>query len=445
MDAPQPKTLTESAVLPIARIDPTAAGERLFAVDALRGFALFGILLVNMSMFSTPVYVAMMDTPWWTSPADHVAEFLVRLLAESKFYVLFSFLFGLGMALQMRRIESRGGAFVRIYVRRLLVLLGIGLCHALLLWFGDILTLYALIGFLLLLFRKRRNKAILIWAGIVYCLPLLLVVGSTAAVEIGRLFPESAATLQEEFANVERDTFAWAEYSVRVYSTGSFREIFFHRLQNHADILWGLVIMAPVVLTMFLLGLYVGRRGILHDPAAHKHLLWGLVLWGLPLGLIGNAAYTTLAAGTSRAMPTWMGASAYLGCWVGGPLLSFGYAAGLVLLVQRDAWRRHLAPLAAVGRMALTNYLLQTLICTTLFYSYGFGLFGKVGPAWGVVLSIAIYAVQVPLSVLWLRRFRFGPMEWLWRSLTYLRWQPMRVRPVLPPPTQGLITPQPGS
>ena len=439
MDTAQPKTLSYAAVLPVARVDPTPAGDRLFAVDALRGFALLGILLVNMSMFSAPLYVAMMDTPWWTSPADRVAEFLVRVLAESKFYVLFSFLFGLGMALQMRRIEARGGTFVRIYVRRLLVLLGIGVCHALLLWFGDILTLYALVGFLLLLFRKRHDRTIRIWAAIVYCVPLLLVIGGTAAVELGRLFPESAAALQAEFANVDQNMAAWAEYSVRIYRTGSFAEIFQHRLQNHYDFLWGVALMTPVVLTMFLLGLYVGRRRILDDPAAHKRLLRSLVIGGLPLGLIGNVAYATLALETSRAVPTWTSALAYVGCWAGGPLLSFGYAAALVLLVQHDVWRQRLAPLAAVGRMALTNYLLQTLICTTLFYSYGFGLFGKVGPAWGVLLSIAIYAIQVPISVLWLRRFRFGPLEWLWRSLTYLRWQPMQARPSLPEPTQGLI------
>jgi uncharacterized protein len=108
--------------------------------------------------------------------------------------------------------------------------------------------------------------------------------------------------------------------------------------------------------------------------------------------------------------------------------MALGYGAGIVLLIQRDFWKKCLAPLQAVGRMALTNYLLQTLICTTLFYSYGLGLYGKVGPAAAVLLTIAIYLFQVAFSLLWIRRFRFGPAEWLWRSATYGRLQPMRIR-----------------
>jgi uncharacterized protein len=112
---------------------------------------------------------------------------------------------------------------------------------------------------------------------------------------------------------------------------------------------------------------------------------------------------------------------------VAAPALALFYASTILLLTQREAWRRRLAPLAAVGRMALSNYLLQSLVCTTIFYSYGLALFDKVGPALGLLLTVAIFLVQVPLSVWWLRRFQFGPVEWLWRSLTYWRVQPLRV------------------
>jgi uncharacterized protein len=422
-------------------VEPVTPAERLAAVDTLRGFALFGVLLVNMALFSGPLYVLMMDRPWWTSPADRVAELLVRTFAEGKFYTLFSFLFGLGMAIQMQRVEARGVRFARLYVRRLLVLLAIGLCHGLLLWYGDILTVYALLGFVLLLFRRRAGKTILIWALVVYCLPLIAVSSWTAMAELGRLFPESAVQMHETFIRLERETVEWAQYSLQVYGSGSFGQIFRHRLDNQRDILWGTLFMLPVVLAMFLLGLYAGRRRLLHEPEAHLPLLRRLAVWGLPFGVLCNAGFAASFEWSSRVEPSWASLAGYILYLIGTTPLSFGYAAAIVLLVQRETWRRRLSPLAAVGRMALTNYLLQTLICTTLFYSYGLAWFGKVGPALGVLLTVAIYLAQIPFSVWWLRHFRFGPLEWLWRSLTYLRWQPMRLaRPGgLPPPTQGLV------
>jgi len=166
-----------------------------------------------------------------------------------------------------------------------------------------------------------------------------------------------------------------------------------------------------------------------------------LATFGLAFGLLCNVAYTLLSELGNREGMTPLYFAGYAIEWLGVPPLSFGYAAIIVLLVRSPRWRRWLSPLAAVGRTALTNYLLQTLVCTTLFYGYGFGLFGKVGPAAGLLLSVAIYIAQLPLSVWWLRHFRFGPAEWLWRSLTYMRLQPMCLpRPRgLPPPTQGLI------
>jgi uncharacterized protein len=424
----------------VGRSGPVPAGERLVAVDTLRGFAVFGILLVNMAFFSAPVYIFQSDVRWWTATPDRVAEFAIRTLAEGKFYTLFSFLFGLGMALQMQRIEARGGRFVRTYVRRLLVLLVIGLCHALLLWFGDILTAYAVLGFPLLLFRKWGNRTILIWALVCYVLPLLVVGALTAGYELSIQDPKVAAETAQSLAYADAGMLTAAERSIAIYSRGSFAEIFLHRLENCRDALVALALMVPVIFTMFLLGLYAGRQRLLHEPERHPRLLRRLVVWGLPLGLLCNVGYAAALEWSSRIEPSWALWAGYAVYTVGMPLLSFGYAAGIVLLVQQEPWRTRLAPLAAVGRMALTNYLLQTLICTTLFYSYGLSWFGRMGPALGVLLTVAIYALRVPLSVWWLNRFRFGPAEWLWRSLTYGRWQRMRLAHAgFPPPTQGLI------
>jgi len=148
--------------------------------------------------------------------------------------------------------------------------------------------------------------------------------------------------------------------------------------------------------------------------------------WGLGLGLSGNFGFIVTADWSDPVLPSVMGLVETVFFVIGAPALSLFYAAAILLLVQREGWQKRLAPLAAVGRMALSNYLLQSVICTTIFYSYGLGLYGRVGPAVGVGLTVVIFLIQIILSVWWLRRFQFGPMEWVWRSLTYCKRQPLR-------------------
>jgi len=180
------------------------------------------------------------------------------------------------------------------------------------------------------------------------------------------------------------------------------------------------------VLAIFLLGLYAGRRRIFHDISAHLPFIRRVQRWGLMIGLAGNAAFAV--GGSFEPSPTSVTQNVGRLCLVvAAPAMMLFYASTIVLLTQRDIWRRRLAPLAAVGRTALSNYLLQSLICTTIFYGYGFAFFGKVRPSFGLLLTITIFLIQIPLSVWWLRRFQFGPIEWLWRSLTYWQRQPMRV------------------
>lgn len=387
----------------------------------IRGFALFGILLVNLTFFSTPFHAILLDTPWWTAGPDRAAEFAIRTLAEGKFYILFSLLFGLGMAIQMQRAAERGRDFAGYYVRRLLVLLAIGAVHALFLWYGDILTAYAIFGFALLFFRRRQEKTIFIWALVIYVLPVLLSGAATGLLEVARLVPEAAANIERSFAAQNESYQALATAALENYAHGTWRAAFQQRLVDNRDILFGYFFLGPTVVAMFLLGLYVGRRRILHDPEQHLPLLRGLARWGLPSGLLLNIGYAVGAEFTNPAVPTWQWWVAYVLLCAGAPLLSFGYAAALVLLLRDGRWRRHLSPLASAGRMALTNYLLQTVICTTIFYGYGLGLFGRVGPRYWPLLAIGVYAVQLVLSTWWLHRFRYGPMEWAWRALSYGR------------------------
>lgn len=414
---------------PIARpiMAPVQQTERIQIVDVLRGFALFGILFVNMTVFSRPFQTILFPAdpalPWY----DRAAEWLIHFLGEGKFYSLFSLLFGLGLVLLMDRIEARGGRFAPFYLRRLFVLLLIGLAHAFLVWPGDILIMYALIGCLLLLFRKAKPRTLLIWAVIFIAIPLLLNAAGGALVSLARAVPEGAAQIEQVFAQVETGYRADLARALRVYAGGSFAEITAQRIYDYNSLaLASFFGMGLNVLAMFLIGVYFGKRQILHDLAAHRPLLRKLLLWGLTVGLVANALYATLIMTVSRFDLSWSLQIAAAAQSAGAPLLSLAYLSAICLLALRPGWANRLQMLAPVGQMALTNYLLQSIVCTLIFYGYGLGLFGKIGAAWGIPLTIVIYLLQIPFSHWWLKRFRYGPAEWCWRSLTYLKPQPLR-------------------
>jgi len=306
-------------------------------------------------------------------------------------------------------------------------LLGIGAVHAFLIWVGDILIMYALLGFLLILFRKARPRTLLIWAIILLAIPLLFSIGSTALVAVGRMVPEGAAQIDQAFAQAEAGYLADLARAYRVYAGGSFAEITGQRIYDYSSL--GLISFWALgfnVLAMFLVGLYFGKRQIFQDLAAHRPLFRKLLTWGLLIGIPGNALYATLIMNFPRFEPTWDLVLATVAQGIGAPLLSLAYLSALALLAERPVWGRRLKVLAPMGQMALTNYLLQSVICTLLFYSYGLGLFGKVGHAAGIGLTLVIYLLQIPFSRWWMQRFQYGPAEWLWRSLTYLKLQPMR-------------------
>jgi uncharacterized protein len=417
-----PRLATGSSVA----MTPVAAAQRIDTVDILRGFALFGILVVNMAYFSHTIYALIDGLNIGQTPIDRAAEWLIRFLFEGKFYSLFSFLFGLGLVLQMTRAQARGAPFVPLFVRRLLVLLGIGLLHATLIWTGDILVIYALLGFVLLLFRNRSPRALLLWALVMLALPLLLAVLGAALLGLGSLEPNMAAEMNRSIAATEADYDARDRAASVVYATGNFAQITAQRLTDLAFFYPVTIFFAPNVLGMFLLGLYAGRRGIPYDISGHLPLIRRMAVWGLGLGLPLNLIYAIAGGLSSRTSSGTVALVAGVTMAIGVPLLSLGYAASLSLLAQKPDWAARLAPLAAAGRLALTNYLMQSLVATFIFYGYGLGLFNQVGAAAGFLLAIVIYALQLPLSVWWLRHFQIGPAEWLWRTLTYGRRQPFR-------------------
>jgi uncharacterized protein len=419
--ASSPTTSTD--VLPVQGLlvpRPTAPAERMDVLDVLRGLALLGILLGNVHIFSG-YYFTSLVAPATTSSADRAVLTLTHLLVDGKFYSIFSLLFGIGFYIFMERAEARGSAAVPLFRRRLRWLLAIGVAHAFLLWSGDILTVYALMGFLLVPFRKVGDRALLGWAAGLLALPVALY-GLAWAVGMGDPFagpPGDAATAVGGFDPIRA--------IISGYSGG-----YLEMLRGNAVALVGrwmdlvITVRFPKVLAMFLVGFYVGRAAMPRDPAGARRLLHRVLAAGLVVGLPANA-YLAWAADNVPYLPASAPGFLYvLAGAVGIPALALAYAAGVALLVAHPAAGAVLGGVAPVGRMALTNYLLQSFLCGLVFYGWGLGFYGGVGPARAALVACGVFAVQVLLSHLWMRRAAFGPAEWVWRRLTYGRWSPLR-------------------
>jgi uncharacterized protein len=406
---------------------PVPPGQRIAEVDVLRGFAIFGILLVNMAFFSSSFISQIVGLGRPTNLVDQLARWGIAFFAEGKFYSTFAFLFGLGMVMQYERAMARGERFVPFFARRMGVLLLIGLVHAYLFWIGDILIMYSLLGIVLLFaFRNRRPRTLLVWVGVLLLVPLLLNTALYGLTLLAQMTPGGAAMLEQAVAEQQRQFQELGAQVDRVYATGSFIEVTRQRASDMLLMYATWPFTAFNVLAMMVLGVYAGKQHYAVGVAERLPFLRRVWWWSLLIGVAGNLAYVVSGELSSRMISSPPMLLSLAGQTIGAPALSVFYMTSLALLMQRPAWRARLAPLANVGRMAISNYLLQTVICTTLFYGYGFGLYGRMGVAAGVLLTLAIYAVQIPLSAWWLRRFRFGPVEWLWRTLTYGRRQPMR-------------------
>jgi uncharacterized protein len=405
---------------PAHGLGPVLSKERIEILDILRGFALFGILWVNMDGVGEPV---------WETWHDHIIFRLDDLLANGKFWPLFSFLFGLGFALQMLRAETRGVRIVPLYTRRLLILFVIGSAHHVLLPNAEILSNYAILGIVLLLFRACSPRVLLVFVGLglSYCFlwgPVVERVTQHLQVD-----PRTARANSQRAAVRRVDEQVREEERIRDRSRGTYAEVVAKRAKHAAARYsrWQFYVDESMIwiLCFFLLGLYAGRRGIFQNPREHLPFLNKMMWWGLGVGLLGNLLRIATWEHVyyfQDVNPVFIGALVHI--------LTLFYVAGLTLLVQQASWRRRLQPLASAGRMALSNYVLQSLIMTTLFYGYGFGLYLSASASLILVLVLAIYAFEVLLSVWWLRRFQFGPLEWVWRTLTYGKLQPMRVQTV---------------
>jgi uncharacterized protein len=422
---------------------PVAAGERVASVDVLRGVALLGILAMNIVAFAWPfaVYDNPSLAPGYTR-ADVGAWLFNEFVFSGKMMSTFSMLFGAGLVLMSGRLEARGTSVRGVYYRRVLWLLAFGLVHAYLIWAGDILYAYAVCGLILYPFRRKSPRTLIALGVALILVSSLVMLGAgsfftwlertaprvESAKKAGRPVDKSIAWVPETWRDIEKGMRATPEEirkEIKTYRGGyagivkaRAKEVFF--FQTYAFvffIMWGTAGRMLLGMGLMKLGVFSAERS---DRFYRRLALFGYGV-GLPLTAVGVWDVMRHRWDMIDSMAFGMNLAN-----LGTVPVALGHAAVVMLLYRAGVFQGLLRRLAAVGRMALTNYLTHSIVCTTLFYGYGFGLFGHVGRVWLFGVVLAIWAAQLWYSPIWLRSFRFGPAEWLWRSLTYGRPQPMR-------------------
>lgn len=375
---------------------------RVTLVDALRGFSLLGILMANMLIFQYGMYgkekLEYFNPSFW----DQSFHQILRIFVEDSFMPIFTFLFGYSLIKMKDSLAAKGLKYRRYLIRRFLFLIAAGFMHSYLLWEGDILFAYGMIGFFLLLFINRKPKTLLIWGIVLISLMTVMIYGE-----------DSATPAKEQSMD------KYIEQTIHVNREGSYHEIMFHR--NNVDPLGLstsealiLVVLVPLVTApMFLFGMAAAKKQRFSQPKAERALYAKRIIWILPAALILKAIGVLYTSNFSSSL-----------IMLGGEMLGLGYIylfAYVFSYFSSDS--QPIRQFEAIGRMSMTNYLMQTVICTTIFYGYGLGLFGKVGVVAGIGFAIIIYLIQALISRLWLTKFRNGPIERLLRMWTYLSWR----------------------
>lgn len=371
---------------------PTTPSERLESLDVLRGIALFGVMAINLVVaFRISLFQRYSSDYLTDSTLDLALATLLWLFIETKALTIFTMLFGVGLAIQIERLGGHDKA-KSLLIRRLVILLIIGLVHMLLIWPGDILTLYAIAGLIALNFmfgsRDRLVNGALIFAAIYIAFLVLWP------------WPDIDAKTIE----------AYNADATRAHESGSFIQVLLIHWRAVPEIATWNLLGLPQTVALFLFGAWIWRSDIVQNPAANKRLLlavaWIGCLGGLTLLLAGTLAdYASGRAGVLLSLSM-----------IG---LALGYSAIVILVANGPHGQKWLGWATPVGRMAFTNYLAQSVIFALIFFGYGLGLFNRLGVAATLAIGIAVYALQAVASAWWLRRHRFGPMEWLWRSLMY--------------------------
>ena len=409
---------TEASAVP-STAAPVSETDRIVALDALRGFAILGILIMNIQSFS------MIDAAYFNPSAygslqgiHGIVAALSAIFADQKFMTLFSIMFGAGVLLMTQRTEAKGLKSRRVHYRRMLVLLLFGLIHAYLLWHGDVLVVYAMCGMIIYPLRKRSPRTLIILSLVGLATASLLLFFS------GWSMPFWPPEVVEEYTHDWLPPPDMVEAELDAFRGGIADQLPYRaprafQFETFVFLIWGLWRAGGLML----LGMALFKLGVL-SAARSTRFYVTLVLVAVFIGVPAASLQWWLNQHTGWPVGTTFFKHGQINYWA-SILISLGYAGAIMLACKAGVAfvTRWLAP---VGRMALSNYLGQTIICTLLFYGHGLGMFGKVDRGGQILVVLAVWALQIIVSSVWLRHFIYGPFEWAWRSLTYGRCQPFR-------------------
>lgn len=380
---------------------PTQEKERIISIDVMRGFALLGIFVVNMLFFHGP-YIYVNPYDWYQTPGDQEAYKWIDIFVQGSVYPLFAMLFGYGLAMQFMKSEAKGTSFTRLAVRRLLILLGIGCIHAFLVWSGDILITYALAGLCLIVVMKLKPLWLILIGVLLFLIPNGLFSGLLYI--ITKAAPDEAVL----YTGMQE-----VEASIVAYSQGSWLDVFVQRFNDWIYMQgYGLsiVLIICTILPFLMIGAAAAKLKLI-ERARELKLFWIITI------------IVAMAAGTAiKWLPFTYGDNLFtmtVQDTFGGPLQAIAYGGFLALICTIPIVGKLLSPIAKAGRMSMTVYLMQSLIATTVFYGYGLGLYGKIDVATGTWMAVGIYVIQIIFAELWFTKFKQGPVESLWRKLTY--------------------------
>lgn len=402
------------------QINPLQKENRIQFLDVLRGIAILFIFMANILSFSGYFdFNPDNQLPEATFFIDDVVDFITFSLIDGKFYSIFSLLFGIGCVIQYNNLKKHNKQFASFFMRRMFWLLIIGLIHLCLFWLGDILTIYALLGFILIWFVDVSDKKLLTFATILIFFPIInwLFVHFTD-LNYARFFFKLNTAYYEHF-NLPINEWNGREYAdfQKWIANENLTDFFKMNLGNTFIRIGAILREGRIfkVLGIFLIGIWAGRRILNNDLLNNVAFLKKIAIWGISIGLPISIFRTYIEFYTGQE-PLWEFLNTLTYAFGTVPL-AMGYAALLALIYKKR--QKFLNIFAPVGKMALSNYIFQTAIATTFFYGIGFGFAGKFGLTVIMIIAIFIFTLQIILSKLWLTKFKYGPLEWIWRQLTY--------------------------
>ncbi len=405
---------------------PVQLNDRISIMDSLRGIAILGIFIANLGSGFSFYDASLNNSGPFFHPLDKTFQFWQHVFIEGKFYSIFSLLFGWGMAIQLKRSEVKGLTPVKFMRRRLTFMFLLGLAHLLLLWTGDIVAFYALVGFVFLWIRKWSERKLFITAIVLLCLPVLVyflrMKWNVLAAPAGIMYMTG-----EKIDSVLTGSKSFDEFLINLKTGNYFFQLkslvagVFYRF---GDLLFQS--RALKVLGMFILGYLLGRNDRYKQLVANKKLLWMIAGAGLLIGLPANyqlAKFMETGLYYRLKIEGFYQSIAYA---LGVAPLALAYVSLFFLFAQTVIGKKITAVLQPVGKMAFTNYITHSIIGTLVFYGAGLGLAREVGPVYYTLFAFLVFIGQIIVSTLWLKYFNYGPIEWLWRSATYKQWQPFR-------------------